>query len=223
MKKVIAVTGAFGALGSVVVRSLAAHGYTVAAFDIGPERAVEGAELVFGGVDFADPSAVDHAFAQLASSGMPLGGLVNIAGGFAWEKVGGGDIATWDRMYAINLRTAANACMAAIPLLSPKAAIINIGAMGALLPGAGMAPYAASKAGVAALTMSLAAELKVSHIQVNAILPSIIDTPANRRDMPEADARQWVSPESLAGIIAFLLSDAASSISGALIPVGGPA
>ena len=98
-------------------------------------------------------------------------------------------------------------------------AIVNVGAAAAANPAIGMAPYAASKAGVMALTKSLAEELRERSIRVNAILPTIIDTPANRRDMPDADPSGWVKPEAIAKVVAFLLSDDAAPITGAGIPL----
>jgi 3-oxoacyl-[acyl-carrier protein] reductase len=125
-------------------------------------------------------------------------------------------------MHRLTLRTALNASRAAMPHLSASKAgrIINIGAMGALQAGAGMGPYAASKAGVHRLTETLAAELK-GKVTVNAVLPSTIDTPANRRDMAAADFSKWVTPNELASVILFLASDAASAVTGALLPVSG--
>ena len=133
-----------------------------------------------------------------------------------------GDPKTWQRMYALNVMTALNASRAAIPHLVASGAgrIINIGAMGALQAGAGMGAYAASKAGVHRLTEALAAELK-GKITVNAVLPSIIDTAANRASMPKADFTKWVKPKELADVILFLASDAASAVTGALLPVNG--
>ena len=125
-------------------------------------------------------------------------------------------------MYALNVLTALNASRSAIPYLvaSGTGRIVNVGAMGALQAGAGMGAYAASKAGVHRLTEALAAEWK-GRITVNAVLPSTIDTPANRASMPKADFAKWVTPEELANVILFLASDAASAVTGALIPVSG--
>jgi NAD(P)-dependent dehydrogenase (short-subunit alcohol dehydrogenase family) len=125
-------------------------------------------------------------------------------------------------MYALNVLTALNTSHAAIPHLqaSPAGRIVNIGAMGALQAGSGMGPYAASKAGVHRLTEALAAEHK-GKITVNAVLPSTIDTAANRTSMPKADFSKWVTPQELADVILFLVSDAASAVTGALIPVNG--
>ena len=152
-----------------------------------------------------------------------LDGLVNIAGTFRWEKVDGGKADTWDFLYRVNLRTAMSACKAAIPFLEKSGAgrIVNIGALGASKAGAGMGAYAASKAGIFKLTEALAEELKEKDITVNAILPSIIDTPPNRADMPKSDFSKWVKPEEIADVIVFLLSAHARAITGALIPVSG--
>jgi NAD(P)-dependent dehydrogenase (short-subunit alcohol dehydrogenase family) len=123
----------------------------------------------------------------------------------------------------MNVETASNASRAAIPHLkrSGSGRIVNVGANAALKAGLGMAPYAASKAGVHALTQSLAEELKGDGVTVNAVLPSILDTPANRADMPKADFASWVAPEDLAAVILFLASEAARAVTGALIPVTG--
>jgi NAD(P)-dependent dehydrogenase (short-subunit alcohol dehydrogenase family) len=119
--------------------------------------------------------------------------------------------------------TAVTASRAVLEHLGNPGAIVNIGANAAARAGAGMGAYAAAKSGVARLTESLAEELAASGVRVNAILPSIIDTPANRRDMPRADYQTWVTPEAIARVVVFLLSDQGSAITGALIPVTNPA
>ena len=131
-------------------------------------------------------------------------------------------MAAWDRMFALNAKTALTASKAALPhLIESRGAIVNVGANAALKAGAGMGAYAASKAGVARLTEALAEELKDRGITVNAVLPSIIDTPANRADMPKADFGKWVKPGQLADVIVFLLSEKSQAITGALLPVTG--
>ncbi len=181
-----------------------------------PER------IELGGVDLSDSAQAKKAIDAAAAHFGRLDALVNIAGGFTYETVADGDIKSWQRMHALNLLTALNASQAALPHLakSPAARIVNIGAMGALQAGAGMGPYAASKAGVHRLTEALAAEHK-GKITVNAVLPSTIDTAANRADMPKSDFSKWVRPQELAEVILFLVSDAASAVTGALIPVAG--
>jgi NAD(P)-dependent dehydrogenase (short-subunit alcohol dehydrogenase family) len=221
--KVIVITGALGALGRVVVEAALARGARVAGIDHAPSHAAATAERIeLGGVDLSDRAQAKKAIDTAAAHFSRIDALVNIAGGFTYEMVADGDIASWQRMHALNLLTALNASHAAIPHLakSQAARIVNIGAMGALQAGAGMGPYAASKAGVHRLTEALAAEHK-GKITVNAVLPSTIDTPANRADMPKSDFSRWVRPQELAEVILFLVSDAASAVTGALIPVAG--
>ena len=221
MTGIVAVTGAAGALGSKTVETLAAGGWTVVGIDLG-EVASDGVALALGGVDLTDEAAVGVAAARIEKELGRLDGLVNIAGGFSWETVADGSVATWDRLYAMNVRTALIASRALLPLLrASHGAIVNIGAAASVKAGVGMGAYAASKSGVARLTEALAEELKEEGVRVNAILPSIIDTPTNRADMPDADVAKWVSPAQLAGVVAFLLSSDAMPITGALIPVTG--
>lgn len=217
---VIIVTGAFGALGREVVAELTAQGHQVAAVDVAPAPPGFAAALALGGVDLTDESAVETSYGDVAAKLGGIRGLVNVAGGFVWEPVEGGSLDSWDRMYRINLRTATVSTRAALPhLLKDGGAVVNVGAAGAVQPGMGMAPYAASKAGVRALTESLAEELRAKKVRVNAVLPTIIDTPANRADMPDADTSAWVRPRAAARVIAFLLSDEAGAITGASIPL----
>ena len=221
--KIIVVTGASGALGRVVAEVALARGAGVAGVDYGTSQlAATPNRIELGGVDLSDAAQATTAIDAVAAHFGRIDALVNIAGGFAFEAIAEGDPKTWQRMYALNVLTALNASRAAIPHLvaSPAARIINIGAMGALQAGAGMGPYAASKAGVHRFTEALAAEWK-GKITVNAVLPSTIDTPANRASMPKADFTKWVAPQELAEVILFLVSNAASAITGALLPVSG--
>jgi NAD(P)-dependent dehydrogenase (short-subunit alcohol dehydrogenase family) len=221
--KVIVVTGASGALGKVVVEVALARGARVAGVDYGASQTAATPDRIeFGGVDLSDAAQAKTAIDAVASHFGRLDALVNIAGGFAFETVAEGDPKTWQRMYALNLLTALNASRSAIPHLtaSASARIVNVGAMGALQAGSGMGAYAASKAAVHRLTEALAAEWK-GKITVNAVLPSTIDTPANRASMPKADFGKWVTPQELADVILFLVSDAASAVTGALLPVSG--
>jgi 3-oxoacyl-[acyl-carrier protein] reductase len=221
--KVIVVTGALGALGKVVAEVALARGARVAGVDYGTSQiAATPDRIEFGGVDLSDPAQAKKAIDAVASHFGRLDALVNIAGGFAYETVAEGDPKTWQRMYALNVLTALNASRSAIPHLaaSASARIVNVGAMGALQAGSGMGAYAASKAGVHRLTEALAAEWK-GKITVNAVLPSTIDTAANRASMPKADFGKWVTPQELADVILFLVSDAASAVTGALLPVSG--
>jgi NAD(P)-dependent dehydrogenase (short-subunit alcohol dehydrogenase family) len=225
--KVIIVTGALGALGKVVAQAALARGARVAGVDHAQAQTPATANRIeFGGVDLSDAAQAKTAIDAAASHFGRLDALINIAGGFAFETVAEGDSKgdsnTWQRMYTLNVATALNASRAALSHLTSAGAgrIVNLGAMGALQAGAGMGAYAASKAGVHRLTEALAAEWK-GKITVNAVLPSIIDTAANRASMPNADFAKWVTPQELAEVILFLASDAASAVTGALIPVSG--
>jgi len=224
--KRVAITGAFGTLGTAVVGRALAEGALVAALDhaAAPKSPSEfGDAVLIGGVDLADAQGAKSALAQAAEALGGLDALVNIAGGFAWEKIEGSSLDTWDRMFRMNLLTAVAASQAALPwvLKSPSGRIVNIGAAGAIKAELGKGAYAASKSGVMRFTEALAEELKERGITVNALLPSIIDTPPNRADMPDADFARWVRPEQIGDAIVFLLSDRAQAITGALIPVVG--
>ena len=221
--KVVVVTGASGALGKVVAEVALARGARVAGVDHSPAQiATTPNRIDIGGVDLTDATQAKKAIDAAASHFGGIDALINIAGGFAFEAIAEGDPRTWQHMYALNVLTALNASRSAIPYLSAARAgrIVNVGAMGALQAGGGMGAYAASKAGVHRLTEALAAECKGS-ITVNAVLPSTIDTSANRASMPKADFTKWVTPTELANVILFLASDAASAVTGALLPVTG--
>lgn len=209
----ILVAGGLGVLGRAVTAELVGRGHRVAIVDMAPGSDNSPATVTIGGVDLADEPAVSSAYARAAEALGGLDGLVNVAGGFIWETLESGSLDSWDRMYRMNLRTAAVSCRAVLPHLQ-QGAIVNVGAAAASRAAMGMAPYAASKAGVMALTESLAEELAARPVRVNAVLPSIIDTPTNRADMPDADTSTWVTPESAARVVAFLLSSDAGSITG---------
>jgi NAD(P)-dependent dehydrogenase (short-subunit alcohol dehydrogenase family) len=220
---VIVITGALGALGRTVAEMALARGARVAGVDHAQAQlAATDDRIELGGVDLSDVAQAKTAIDAVAAHFGRLDALINIAGGFIFEATADGDGSAWQKMHTMNVVTALNASRAAIPHLarSSSGRIVNIGAMGALQAGAGMGPYAASKAGVHRLTEALAAEWK-GKITVNAVLPSIIDTAANRASMPKADFDKWVTPQELAEVILFLASDAASGITGALIPVAG--
>ncbi len=221
--KVVIVTGASGALGKVVTEIALSRGARVAGVDFSAHQVAATANRIeLGGVDLSDAAQAKKAIDDAATHFGRLDALVNIAGGFAFETVAEGDPKTWQRMYALNVLTALNASRSAIPYLAASGAgrIVNVGAMGALQAGSGMGAYASSKAGVHRLTEALAAEWK-GKITVNAVLPSTIDTAANRASMPTADFTKWVTPEELANVILFLVSDGASAVTGALLPVSG--
>lgn len=223
--KVVVITGAGGALGLHLVKAAAADGAIVVGLN---RSSVDAKNLpknvsIKDDVDLAEFSDAKAAFDAIASEHGRIDALVNAAGGFAMEALEEGDTETWARQYTMNMQTALNACKAALPLLiaAPAGRIVNVGALGALSAGASMGPYAASKTAVHKLTESLAAEHKAGSLRVNAVLPSTLNTAANRDAMPDADATKWVSLDELASVIFFLCGEQASAVTGALIPVAG--
>jgi NAD(P)-dependent dehydrogenase (short-subunit alcohol dehydrogenase family) len=222
--KVIVVTGGFGVLGRAVVAAALAAGAFVAI----PGREEAGKIpardrlMVLGGVDLTDFAATKQAVDAFAAHFGKIDGLANVAGGFRWQTLADGDLSGWTDLYRMNLLTAVNATKAALPhLRASHGAIVNVGSAPAKKAGAGMGAYAASKAGVLRLTESLADEEKKAGVRVNAVLPTIIDTPRNRADMPKADFSRWVKPEDIAKAIMFLLSDDATAVTGAELLISG--
>lgn len=225
----VVVTGAFGNLGMAVAHRFREQGAVVALLDRGQPPARVGTEFpaphsVLGGVDLTSVASAGTAMETVRTTLGAIDVLVNIAGGFRWQTLEQGAVEGWDEMFSINLKTAVVSIKAALPQLleSPAGRIINVGAgAAARSAAAGMGAYTASKAGVHKLTESLAEELKDRGITVNAVLPGIIDTPRNRADMPNADFSRWVKPEAIAAVIAFLASEQAAAVTGALVPVYG--
>jgi NAD(P)-dependent dehydrogenase (short-subunit alcohol dehydrogenase family) len=219
--KTIVITGAFGVLGRAAAELAAQQGARVAMLDVKVgAQSVTAPELAIA-VDLTDLKAAARAMQSVRATTGAIDALLNIAGGFAWETVSDGDVATWERMFALNLKTALTASKAALPhLIEARGAIVNVGAASAVKAESGIGAYTASKQGVMKLTESLAAELK-GKVRVNAVLPSILDTPQNRADMPNADPAKWVQPAELARVMLFLASNEASAVTGALVPVIG--
>lgn len=220
--RTLVVTGGHGVLGKAVVAAAVADGLNVAVIDHAAAKSFSAEVLEVSGVDLTDPPAADAAMARVVEQFGRIDGLLNIAGGFVWQTMDDAKPA-WDRMFALNLTTALNASRAALPHLkaSPEGRIVNVGSAAALKAGAGMGAYAASKSAVHSLTEALAAELKSTTVTVNAVLPSILDTPTNRADMPDANPADWVAPSDLAAVILFLASPASRAMTGALVPVTG--
>jgi NAD(P)-dependent dehydrogenase (short-subunit alcohol dehydrogenase family) len=224
------VTGASGNLGQVVARRLADEGAFLALPDRRPERlAAEFPEIGSGAVLAAQCQITDAdsvgAFVRKAEErfgGIDL--LVNAAGGFRHSPVSGENaLRDWDEMMELNARTAFLLCRAVVPGMVSRGAgaIVNVASRASLAGATGTAAYAASKAAVTRLTEALSEEVKTSGVRVNCVLPSILDTPENRRDMPDADPTKWVEIDALAEVILFLLSPSASAIHGAALPVYG--
>ncbi|PTT30327.1 SDR family NAD(P)-dependent oxidoreductase [Pseudomonas sp. HMWF021] len=223
-RRVVAITGALGNLGETLAEMAAAQGANLVLIDQAQmTMPCSHNRLVLSGVDLASISDCEEVAQQINRYFGRLDALINVAGGYAWEPLLGGALQAWDRLYTLNLRTALNASKALLPLLlqSPAGRIVNIGASMAAKAGLGMAAYAASKSSVLRLTEGLAEELKDMGITVNAVLPSILDTPQNRAAMPDAEHQRWVTPAQLAAVILFLISEQASAVTGTGIPVLG--
>jgi NAD(P)-dependent dehydrogenase (short-subunit alcohol dehydrogenase family) len=221
-KRTLVVTGGHGVLGRAVVEAALADGLNVALIDHAEGQSPPEGTFEVSGVDLTDADAADAAIAKIVGQFGGIDALLNIAGGFVWQTVEDEQPA-WARMFKLNLTTALNASRAALPHLkaSSDARIVNVGAAGAVKAASGMGAYAASKSAVHKLTEALAEELKSTSVTVNAVLPSILDTPQNRKDMPDADPAKWVAPSDLAAVMLFLASPASRAMTGALVPVTG--
>jgi NAD(P)-dependent dehydrogenase (short-subunit alcohol dehydrogenase family) len=224
--RTFAITGASGNLGRAVTEALVAGGANVVLLDrsVHPlqSRNVERV-LALSGLELTDPTAIGIALDQATTRFGALNGLVTTIGAFE----GGGTSledgwSVWDKMLTANLRTTVAAVQALVPRLPDHGGrIVTVGARPGMAGAKGLGAYSASKAAVIRLTESLSEELKSKGVTVNCVLPSTIDTPRNRQDMPGADPSRWVPPGDIADVIAFRLSDAARSVTGALIPVYG--
>jgi NAD(P)-dependent dehydrogenase (short-subunit alcohol dehydrogenase family) len=224
------VTGGTGGLGSGVVARLLDDGWRVVVpwvveHELERVERREGLELVQA--DLFDADAVAAVVSKAAGeSGAPLRGVVNLVGGFAMgARVHETPIEEFEKQFRLNLRPTYLVVSAAVPHLLPGGggSIVCVGTRAAIQPFSGAAGYISSKAAVIAFAQAVAAEYKNDGIRCNAILPSVIDTPANRASMPKADFEKWVTPAEIAGVIAHLLSDASRPTSGAAIPVYGRA
>lgn len=223
------ITGAAGALGRAVAAVFRESGARLVLVDV-DERALDalyardGGESIRVAADLTDQAASGKALGKVFAEHGPATALCNIAGGFdAGAPVHETTAQTWQRMQDLNVATLINACRAAVPgmIAAGGGKIVNVSAASAVSGKAGMGAYCAAKSAVARITESMAAELRASGINVNAVAPSIIDTPANRAAMPGADPAKWVSPKDLAAVIRFLASEDARAIHGAIIPVVG--
>jgi NAD(P)-dependent dehydrogenase (short-subunit alcohol dehydrogenase family) len=222
----VLVTGGTGGLGAAVTRAFLDDGWRVVVPWIA-ERELERVEphdrLELVQADLFDPDQVASA---VAAAGTSLRAAVNLVGGFAiHERVHETPIETFEEQLRLNLRPTYLVCAAAIPVLleAGGGAIVCVSSRAARQPFPGAAGYVVSKAAVLALVDALDAEYRKDRVRVNAVLPSVIDTPFNRRSMPDADFETWVAPEEIARVIRFLCSDDASVTSGAHVPVYGQA
>lgn len=226
--RVAVVTGGTGALGREVVAGLTEAGARV----VVPWRSSEGVEALsdlLGGEmtrvgllesDLSEPGDVARLFQVVREEEGRLDALCNLAGGFVYASLEDTDAGTWHRMMDMNATTAFLCSRHAVPLLreSGGGRIVNVASVPAVERGAAnMSAYAASKAAVLSLTHSLSAELVDEGITVNAILPSVIDTPQNRAAMPDADTSTWLDPAEIARVVRFLLSQDAAIVTGAAV------
>ena len=213
--KQVVVTGAGGGLGRVLVARLEELGAKVVKLDVAfPPESTGNCQVV----DLTSLEDTKKCFAGIGR----VDAVFNIAGGFAmgmetWDE----SDEQWDAMFIINVKTLRNSLKAVVPIMlkQGRGSIVNVGAYGALSGAGAMSAYCASKSTVMRLTESLSEEVKAKGINVNAVLPTIIDTPANRAGMPDADPAAWVAPSDLANVLCFLGSEDAKAVHGALVPV----
>jgi NAD(P)-dependent dehydrogenase (short-subunit alcohol dehydrogenase family) len=224
--RTVLITGAAGHLGRAVAQLFAERGENVVL--VGRRASLDRAfgnetpHRMFAVVDLLDAAQVDAAVAAAVGRFGGIDVLCNVAGGFRMgTPVHETPDADWTAMLDLNLRTTLNAVRAVVPRMLQRGGgkIVNVAAAGGPKAGATMAPYAASKSAVIRITEAMAAELREKNVNVNCVLPTVIDTPDNRSAMPKGDPSRWVSPRDLAKVIAFLASDDARAIHGAAIPV----
>jgi NAD(P)-dependent dehydrogenase (short-subunit alcohol dehydrogenase family) len=216
---VVLITGANGALGSAVADKARALGGDLVLLDIKiPENPMQGDRWVE--LDLTDEAAVKSAASEIGSVDV----IFHVAGGFdmgptVYELLQD----SLDHLFKMNVTSFHNIARAFIPGMVKQAngSVVTIGALGAVTGLANMGAYGVAKSSLLRLTESLSAEVKGKGVNVNCVLPSVIDTPANRRDMPDADHASWVSADDLANVICFLGSESARAVHGAAIPVRG--
>ncbi len=227
--KTVLITGAAGNLGRAVAQAFAGQGARLVLVDLQANSlhqsfGDENAQRLFVAADLLQPEQAGAAVHEAIERFGRIDILCNLAGGFRMgEAVHETSAATWDFLFGLNARTLLHMAQAVVPhmLAAGGGKIVNVGAFAAQKGAAQMGAYIASKSAVIRLTESMAAELREKNINVNCVLPTIIDTPENRASMPGADPARWVAPQDLAGVIAFLASDAARAIHGAALPVTG--
>ena len=210
-QRIVMVTGAAGNLGRAVAKAFEELGATLVLLDIKE-------------VDLRDARSVQHAVDHALERHKRIDVLCNIAGAFRMgPPIHETPDADWDFLFDVNAKSVLHMSRAVVPamLRAGGGKIVNVGAYAALKGAAAMGAYVASKSAVIRITETMAAELREKNINVNCVLPTIIDTPENRGAMPKADPRRWVAPADLANVIVFLASDAARAIHGAAIPVTG--
>ena len=228
----VLVTGGTGALGQAVVGELLATGARVVSTFIAEKERDRLAEALgdHGGLALVEADVTTDegasAAATAATESPPVAALVNLVGGFAaGERLHEAPVEGFERQLELNLMTAVRASRAVLPAMLEQGggSIVCVGTKAALEPFSGASGYVVSKAAVLALVKALAVEYRDDGIRANAILPSVIDTPANRKSMPDADQSKWVPPAQIARVVRFLCSPDSTPTSGAAIPVYGRA
>jgi NAD(P)-dependent dehydrogenase (short-subunit alcohol dehydrogenase family) len=224
------VTGGTGALGQAVVRRLLTEGASLCVpWVVDQERdalhgrltPAERARLLMVRADVTEPGAMAAVVDRAREGYGRLDILVALVGGFGPGSLLETDRATWDRMLSLNLTSAFTAARAAVPLMAAAGygRVVTVGSRAVVPPAGGFIAYTVAKAGVIALTQALAQELRGSGVTANCVLPSTMDTPANRAAMPEADRRGWVPVDSVADAIVFLTRDESGHITGTLLSI----
>ena len=225
--RVAILSGGTGALGqSVTAKLLGAGAHVWIPYAVPAElealraRVGAGAKLDAVLTDVTDEAAFNALVARVLAAHGKVDVLVNGVGGFAGGDLASTSLADWDTMMSLNLRSAAVGCRGVLPAMTAAGfgRIVNIASRGVLPPMGGFIAYTVAKAGVVTLTQALAREV-ARGITVNAVAPSTMDTPGNRRAMPDADRSTWVTTDAVAEVIAYLASEPASMISGTVIPV----
>jgi NAD(P)-dependent dehydrogenase (short-subunit alcohol dehydrogenase family) len=227
--RVVLITGAAGHLGRAVAHHFAEAGERLVLVDLQAQALHEafgenGEQRLLAPADLLQPGAMEGVVRQALERFGRIDVLCNVAGGFrmgpAVHELGDAD---WDFLFDLNARTVLHAVRAVVPHMLARGSgkVVNVAAFSAQRGAAHMGAYTASKGVVMRLTEAMAGELRGRGINVNCVLPTIIDTPDNRRAMPEADASSWVAPGDLAQVIGFLASDAARAVHGACLPVTG--
>lgn len=216
-QRIVMVTGAAGNLGRAVAKAFSDLGATLVLLDAKPGDAIVQTDL-------RDARSVQQAIERTLERHGRIDVLCNIAGGFRMgPALHETPQADWDFLFDLNAKSVLHTARAVVPAMirSGSGKIVNVGAYAAQKGAAAMGAYIASKSAVIRITETMAAELRDKNINVNCVLPTIIDTPENRAAMPQADPRRWVAPQDLAAVIVFLASDAARAVHGAAIPVSG--
>ena len=220
----VLITGAGGTVGQIAVSEFLMLGANVVGIYHGAKTREESESfLPIENCDLGNAECARELISQVINRYESIDVLVNIAGGFTFKEAKNTEYADIEDMININFKSVFNMTNASLEYLkkSTSGRVINIGAIGAITAGSGMAAYSISKSAVMRYTEALAEEVKSSSLTVNAILPSIIDTPQNRFDMPHADTSSWVTPIEIVNVMAFLASEKSTGINGALIPVKG--